>query len=585
MGKNKNRPSAFLTGYEVSCFRCNSQHVISPRHQLNMVDFKGCRKADLEQYLWLGHHLDEQVVMYMIETENKKALDIWLKYNRLWINPELKAAFIKKFGYEALLSKGVSLPAELTSPLLSENKLDLVSKYFYQLAFRREDIFELLKLHNVPLTVKLLGQSPAVSEDFCPLILSYDEDEVYHAFFKHCGRLKGVCEEIIKNRPARLFRIMFEASPHTPCTEDELKLLVARNDLEMLNIYIEYFHFDKEMAAYIAEHASDEFFAECVRQGAFSCDSTAAYERLFSPKNRDLLLEFITKYQLSSAKWEIRLLQSGDEELIETYRKSCCFLAETICYILKNKLGKKFNVTYNDIETLNWRAETCIFTSGDEKLIEDYLFAGKAYSDGLTEIGEAVLFCNASIEILDAYMENQVPNVLAQQALISRWNSALISLFLHKYHYDFDPKVTALFLEKADAELAMQYLQSMENSQYFLSEESPESTEVLCQRSEPEFYHFVLENVILSENAQVLFIRNAPVELVYKLIDDIELYPLAEVEIFRHKDKKLVKFYLEKRGILPENADKFLFLWGIKLFDMFDEDSPLPPSIAECLNL
>ncbi len=96
-------------------------------------------------------------------------------------------------------------------------------------------------------------------------------------------------------------------------------------------------------------------------------------------------------------------------------------------------------------------------------------------------------------------------------------------------------------------------------------------------------YRFVLENAILNENEQVLFVRNAPVELVYKLIDETELYPLAEVEIFKHKDKKLVKFYLVKRDIYPENEDKFLSLLGMELFDMFDEDSPLLSRIEECL--
>lgn len=574
MKTKKKSPSAFATRAEVLRFCINEQYSIPIDYHCNLADFKGCSTSQFEKYLKWGHHLNEQAVLHIIETENEKALDIWFKYCADRMSNKAKEAFVQKFGFKPLLKKGVKLEGKLTQSLLAEGNFGLALKYFNQCSFSgREEAFALLRAHNVELTVQFLKQQCYIHEDISSLILTYEEPVVYKILFRYCPFLRGISRGIINKRSLKLFNIMIKEQCE-PLPNEDLKLLIQRNEIDMLSAYIEDRGFNPEIISCITENASDEFFAMCVGQGIYLFDSDTWYKRVFKPKNRACLIEFVKQHPLRSGKWEIQLLKSGDSELIEAYKKSPHFSAEAVSYMLSNKLDKAFGVTIHDIETLDWRAETRIFTSGNNALIEEYLFAGRAYSLSITDFGEAMLFRHASIEILDAYMEDTPPCVLAQREIISRWNMAVISLFLHKHNYTFATEVAASFLQNADAELAMRYLQNIENVTYFLSEESTESLQVLCQRKEPEFYQFVLDNAVLDEEEMVLFIRNAPAKLVRKLIEEApEIFPVAEAEILRRKNRELIKTHIQARGIHKENECLFLSLLDVELIDLLGEDN------------
>lgn len=78
-------------------------------------------------------------------------------------------------------------------------------------------------------------------------------------------------------------------------------------------------NFSSDGEKYLAEKGTNEQFAAFVRNGCFDGENnTAVYDRLFAPENAALLKEFLSEYRVPG-KYEIRLLEENDAELIDTY--------------------------------------------------------------------------------------------------------------------------------------------------------------------------------------------------------------------------------------------------------------------------
>lgn len=585
MKKTIKRPPAFLTTFEALRFRVNYLHKIPPIHHINLVDFNGVSKSDFEKYIRLGHGLSVQAVLYMINTSKEEALDIWLHNSpRFRISPEIAAAIVDKYGYEKSLQKNVILSPKLTRDFLRKENIDLILKYLHLFSFQQEEAIMLLELHCVELTIQFLLRRMYINEALFDYISMYDEEEVFEAFFRCYAPSSTIRKKVLQNHSAKIFRIMVNYL-HTPLTFEEVKLLFKYNDIDVFKAYLEHFYFDEEMTAYIVANASDAFFAEFIRQGAFPTNSAAPFERLFSPKNKGLLLEFLQNSTLNSGRWEIQLLESGDSELIEAYKQARVFSPEAVSYLIINKMNDEFGVTWRDIRYGDWRVETRIFTSGNNELIREYLFSEEAHLDELTDFGEAQLFLHASVEILCEYMKHKEPELLAQQALISRWELKLIYCFMYECHYLFTGEVASSFLEKAETNLALSYLQKLEETLFFSTEEAQECISVLCLRKEPKLYRFILDQLTLDDDAAVLFIRNASKEFVCEFIQKQEVSPKVEAEVLRCADKDIIKFYLKLRGINEENEYLLISLLDVELIDILDENKLTSDLASELLAL
>ncbi len=572
MEKEIYTPSRFSTLREVWRFKSNHNHHIPQNHHYNMVAQRGCSKKTLRKYLQCGHRLQKDALLKFAQTCDVE--DLPLLYISLTAETDnVRAVLVKRFDLKTLFKSDITLPFKLVRDFSTADKSKLIQKYLEQIYFDDDDRIELLKMNNKALTTAFLKASLRLPPAADKMLLAYDDD-VLGIYFEHCQQSKAIRKDVICNRSAALFRKMLLT--REPFSLEEFQLLADGGDLAKLALYTELCSVSEDGIAYICEHASDDVFEHFIKSGAFPVSSAAEFTRLLEPKYRPLLIEYIHKFDVFSAKAEIKLLQSNDDELIETYLKkldrSLC--DETIGWIFANGLQDKYNISVDDLPTCNWQIETAIFTSGNAALIDRYLFAGEAYRDELTEFGEAQLFLHAPLDILDRYMESNSVCNLTEKAIIARWDEALFSLFFDKHNFDFNDKNTVAYLAKAGTATALDHIGRMENPDNFLCD-YPEVLINLCERKDKAVYEFILDNkFMLSEEECVAFIKNAPAELVYQLLEQgEELDSKAEEALLRHPDKELVKFYLKNNELYSENEEVLLALFDPELIITYGIDN------------
>lgn len=559
-------PSALATRCHVWLFRHNLRSYIPCEHHLNLVKGRGCSKKTLLRYLKYGHRLSSEAFNALISTCEREFLPVLSEKHFQSATNEHKELLIERFGVKTMLEYGWKLPSRYIREFLVSDKVDFLEKYLSLIIFSEEDGRTLLSLKKAKLTKAFIESNPYLANTLFSLIAEHNDKDVFDTYFTHCKPLPAGRAEIISKLPPYVFAMMFASFSHEEqdLSFEEFKLLVDRDNLKMLEIYHTYRSiYQCEYIEYICANASDKFFMHCLQIGAFAYDSGFEYARMLKLPNRDLVLDYLTKHRIYDAEAEIKVLQTGDEEYINTYCKSINsdFQEETLVWIWLNGLGKKFDLTVTDLPVGYWQLETRIFTSGDEEMIEQYLFAGKAYSHGLTDFGEAQFFLHAPLDLIDAYLEENTPSLLAQKAIISRQkhNSALLSLYLYKHNNEFCFKAANEFLAQASTEQVLKYLKSLENLQNFLCCECPQVLNLLCGRGDKTLYRFLLDKHILLGNEDcALFIRHAPTEMVMELCENQDGFEEeAETELLRHSDTALVKYYLRKYK-LSEQGEKVL---------------------------
>lgn len=573
-------PSVFSTWWEVWLFKHNHQHHIPSKHHNNLANFRGCSKKTLLHYFRCGHKLNPAALQVLLQTCDEDFLQ-FIPSNAI------TAAFVQRFGVKTLLKKGLQIPSEHIRQLFRSGKTDIIQQHIKQIHFEEKDKLLLLQKNNRALTIAFLKTAPALSDEAALLLLAYDDD-VLEVYLTCCKHSSSVRKEIIKNKSAKLFRVMLENSADADYTFAELKLLVKGGNLEKFSLYIDngIICDSDDAIAFIISDASDEMFEYCIKNANFSLLSAHNCDRLFEPKFRPLLLENIFEHASCSTDTEIKLLKSNDDELIDAYlkRKETSFYQETIVWLWANNLQHKYNISAEDIPSRNWQIETQIFASGNAELIEKYLFAGEAYDDGLTEFGEAQLILHAPLNILDAYMEDNSLRYLAEKAMIARGDSALFSLFFDKHNYSLCDENMVIFLAKADTETALKYLREMENPDNFLCD-YPEVLIKLCERKDKAVFEYILEQgFTLSEEEGTAFIENAPVEQIHLLLEQhSELDEQTEAALLRHPDKELVKFYLENNELYSENECILLERLDPDLVKAYDFDNFSDCAATDCM--
>ncbi|MCM1324439.1 MAG: hypothetical protein NC218_09950 [Acetobacter sp.] len=556
---------AFFTRWEVWKFFLNSNHRIPEEHHINMVEHRGCSKQTLLDYMLCGHHLSNQAFNHLVNTCGVEFLPALCNKHALQLSTKQKALLVERFGAKTLLKNGLNLSSEYIRNALEQNKTDSICEHINHLTFSDEDAKLLLSLRNTELTKAFIKKNPYFANTHFSLIAQHNSRDVFEAYFKHGHPLPEARTEIISKLPPYVFALMLQSlsQENLNISFEEFKLLIDRDNLKMLEIYFQHHSIHQnEYIQYICENASDAVFAYCIEKGVFAYTSGYEYERLLKSSNRDLVLQYLTKHRIYDADAEIKVLQSGDEEYINTYC-SCinsCFQEDTQIWIWLQGLGEKFGLSLTELPPCYWQLETKIFTSGDEKLIEQYLFSGKTYFSGLTDFGEALLFLNAPLKILDAYLEEKnLPSPLAQKAIVTRCNLDLFSLYLDKHNNEFCNEVVVDFLTQASSDLVLKYLNSLENMENFLCTECPQALHPLCERGDNSIYRFILDkHILLEDDDCALFIRYAPVQMVMELCDHLNGFEdVAETELLRHPDDELVKHYLSKYT-LSECGEKAL---------------------------
>lgn len=592
MKKEVKTPSALRTRFEIWHFLLNNSHRIPDEHHLNLANGRGCSRKNLLKYFAEGFLLKKEAVLHLLQNCDLEMVKELINQHHLceaahFHQIDAIPLLIQRLGVKTLFEKGIRLPSVHIRKLLLSGKSDVIKQYIKLIYFEEEDKILLLQKKNKALTTAFLQTRPALSEEASKLLLSYDDD-VLKLYFHCCKHSDFIRIEVIQNKSADVFRKMLESSLHKKFSFTELKLLLTSGSLEKLDLY-----FSSGMScesddavSFIISHASDEMFKCCIEKANFSLLSASDCERLFEPKFRPLLLKNIYKHAVYSADTEIKLLESNDAELIAAYQmqKDQPFYEETVGWIFANGLQDKYHISADDFPTRNWQLETKIFTSGNCNMIEDYLFGSEAYQTGLTNFGEAQLILHAPMDIIDKYLDENSLCDLAEKAMITRWDDDLFSLFFDKHNNYFNDENTVMFLAKADTEKALNYLRTIENLENFCSE-YPDVLVNLCKRKDKAVYKFILEqNFILSEKEIIAFIKNAPVDQIHLLLEQIsELDEEPEAELLRHPDKEFVKFYLENYELYSENEYILLERFDPELLKTYDADNFNDGDATDCL--
>ena len=116
----------------------------------------------------------------------------------------------------------------------------------------------------------------------------------------------------------------------------------------------------------------------------------------------------------------------------------------------------------NSDAQLGYQTETKLFQSGDLKRIKAYLNEHKPCA-----FSEAMLFMHAPSEILLTYMKSNVPDRLAQIALIRRKDADIMHSFW-KEDDRFDEAAIRVFLAEADEEMILEYFRLLSDGLRFI---------------------------------------------------------------------------------------------------------------------
>lgn len=441
MKKEVQKPSALMTKIEVLKFRLKNSYRIPAVHHLNMVLFRGCSKTDFVRYLNAEHRLCDEAVLLLIKTPKSEAFPLWLRYNQYnRLSPECETAYIKKFGVLQLLKNGFVLSENATLALLEKGGIQLLPEYLDCLAITEATEAAILKLHDENFTTAYLDRY-SVYEANKELILIYDNPLVYRAFGNRNNLSGDMINEIIRKKTYDVFETAIATCPYTYLEQADEEALVDRKDARFIKAFLKNHYFSSDGEKYLAEKGTDEQFAAFVCSGYFSDEenNTAIYDRLFAPENAALLKNFLSKYRVPG-KYEIRLLEENDADLIGAYFTDGIEVEpETMEWLWEHDSSELAQKLLNSDTPLGYQTETKLFQSGDLERIKAYLNGHE-----LCAFSEAMLFMHAPAEILQTYMESNVPDRLAQIALVRRKDTDIMRSFW-KEDYRFDEAAIRFF--------------------------------------------------------------------------------------------------------------------------------------------
>ena len=571
MKKEVQKPTALMTKIEVLKFRLKNSYQIPAAHHLNMVLFKGCSKTDFVRYLNCEHRLCDEAVLLLIKAPKSEAFPLWLRYNQYnRLSPECETAYIKKFGILQLLKNGFVLSEEATLALLQKNGAQLLPEYLDNLTITEKTEAAILKLHDENFTIAYLGRY-SVYEANKELLLTYDNPLAYRAFGYRNGISDKIISEIIRKKTYDVFEATIDVYSYTHLEQTDEKALIDRKDARFIKAFLRKHNFSSDGEKYLAEKGTNEQFAAFVRNGCFDGENnTAVYDRLFAPENAALLKEFLSEYRVPG-KYEIRLLEENDAELIDTYFADGIEVEpETMEWLWEHDSSELAQKLLNSDAQLGYQTETKLFQSSDLKRIKAYLNEHKPCA-----FSEAMLFMHAPAEILLTYMKSNVPDRLAQIALIRRKDADIMHSFW-KEDYRFDEAAIRVFLAEADEEMILEYFRLLSDGAPFYLYDGADSDEVLCseilfRRGLKKAGEFFVRNGDFDEQDEKSLAAYGSPELVSLYFEENTLEGEACYAFILRGDKKLIREYISRHQLSPSGEYALLSLLDIDLIVYYEK--------------
>ena len=536
MKKEVQKPSALMTKIEVLKFRLKNSYQIPAAHHLNMVLFKGCSKTDFVRYLNCEHRLCDEAVLLLIKAPKSEAFPLWLRYNQYnRLSPECETAYIKKFGILQLLKNGFVLSEEATLALLQKNGAQLLPEYLDNLTITEKTEAAILKLHDENFTIAYLGRY-SVYEANKELLLTYDNPLAYRAFGYRNGISDKIISEIIRKKTYDVFEATIDVYSYTHLEQTDEKALIDRKDARFIKAFLRKHNFSSDGEKYLAEKGTNEQFAAFVRNGCFDDENnTAIYDRLIAPENDGIEVE-----------------------------------PETMEWLWEHDSSELAQKLLNSDAQLGYQTETKLFQSGDLKRIKAYLNEHKPCA-----FSEAMLFMHAPAEILLSYMKSNVPDRLAQIALIRRKDADIMHSFW-KEDYRFDEAAIRVFLAEADEEMILEYFRLLSDGAPFYLYDGADNDEVLCseilfRRGLKKAGEFFVRNGDFDEqDEKSLAVYGSP-ELVSLYFEENTLEGEACYAFILRGDKKLIREYISRHQLSPSGEYALLSLLDLDLIVYYEK--------------
>ena len=557
MEKEVKRPSVCATRLEVWKFKKNHLYTIPPEHHLNMVELKGCSKKTLASYLEYSHVLSDEALLFLLKNNNTEMFQFIAEHAiDVSLASETEKTIIAQFGYEMLLKNNIRLSESNTLKFLQEtNAENIPSSYLRCLTFSPTTEACLLELKNSELASQYLANHIVYPENR-RLILLYDDPEVYRAFDQR-NNFNDVFTDIIKTKSLEIFKIALKYL-HPILLEDE-KILIDKNEPTYVQAFVEQVNFSDEAMNYLVQKASNEVFAVVVGSSSFSTNDCpdCFYQRLFEPQHLELLKKYLQENYLPG-KFEVRLLESGDKELIDLYFENGgdVFSSEAKVWLLDHPQSEYASSLLEKMGDLGYFGEAWLFKSGDDEKIQHYLSLR-----AISAISEAALFKYASLPVLREYFAHNTLDEPAVISLIHRKDFELLKTFW-ELGLRFDGISLEIFLAESDDDTVLAYFMFLEQNDEFCDlaceEDSEEISIMLYQHHLVKSASFFVSKGRLSNQAEYVMVQMAPRELIYEYIKTHSLAPSAEEFLLCHYDKELVREYVSKYKLDMDN-ESFLF--------------------------
>lgn len=566
MEKEVKRPSRWATRLEVwkflRMYYRNHYYEIDPKHHLNMMELRGCSKDALAKYLECNHSISEDVILLLLKNKNSEMLQFWAEHAKnVSLSSETEKAVVAKFGFDILLKNNIHLSEKSTLKFLQGKNLShLPSSYLRCLTFSSDTEEILLKLKYPELACSYLCDN-LVNNCNQHLILLYDDPDVYKAFARH-NSFENILEDIIKTKSLEISKIALLNTPSLP-SEIE-KILIDANNLTLLEFCVDHIKFSDEVVDYLAQHASDDFFETYVKHEDFSCIGCrdSIYQRLFEPRNLELLKEHLQEYCIPG-KFEVRLLECGNKDLIDLYFKDNFELSsEAKAWLMEHQQSEHAAKLLEHVDDLGYLGEVALFKSGDDVKIKHYIA-----SHSLNIISETALFRFASAQVLREHLNSWVPGCLAQIALIKRHDFELLKS-LWTDDFEFDDAPLRIFLNEADDDTILTYLQYLAANyeDCSLGSDTDEVgnslplSEILHQRHLDKSAMFFVSNTSLTEADECALAVYGSKEVILSYLKEHDLCSEAEKLLLCREDIDLVRLYISERELYSDN-EQYLFVF------------------------
>lgn len=559
MVRKVKKPPVFFTWLEVCHFMQRKSHSIPKQHHINMVQLRGCSAKAFAQYVSHLHHLSDDAMMLMFQDPScREALELWSQNNRFAVSDAQIDALQSSLGLRWMLEHKFILKGKHAAHLLNTNQHDLLLNHLDHILFGFEEEALLLSKRNLPLTIAYLKEKKIISPQNYDLFLEYDAYDVYRAYFHYGQTSEDIRQKVIKTKSTEIFTLLCR---YVKLSISEQLTLVDTGDIEKLRIYLKRALFQDKVVDYIAENASDAVFEFALKNGIFDAKpSETKYERLFRAENRALLLYFIQKFPLCTSTWEIKLLTSGDKELVDTYVKCHSLSSAATSYLLTHGFTGDFQISEQDLVFPDWETESYLFKYGSSEQIKACLSASEKLPE-LSALGEALLFKFAPVDILEEYIleRDSAPSALAQKELILRNDSELTDFFLDCF--DIKDELLPLFIHTADICLIMSYL--IEHNQSGNASEK-NIVQALCERGDKNLISYAVKNFPFGEHEETVLVQNAPQEYIQLYYAEKSLHPQAEAALLRSGNKQLIVGYISRYAVTAENE--------VHLVSLLDEE-------------